>query len=130
MNFFNMKTGLDWTHKKIKIVDIRKLQKLYVLKVSTENSDNEDTSISPIFINATILNDRIKSYFLTSNVEKISRGEICDLVWNMYITKGRFFKFDKIKKELFPEEKNPEKFYISFLEVDGPLGSFESIISK
>ncbi len=123
MKWFTKKENMDWTHKDLSITDIRKLQKLYILKVA-------DETITPILINSVILDERLKSYFLKSNVNDISRAEILSLKWNMYISKGRFYKIDRTKGEMIPEEKDPDKFYISFLEITGPLGSFESIISK
>jgi len=119
-----MNNTLDWTHKKLKIKDIRKIHNLYIIIIS----DNEIKT--PLFINEKIFNDRIKSYYLTDlNKKSITRDDIFLLRWNMYITKGYYVKIlnkDTVTK--FPSDES--KYYVSYLEIDGPLSNFETIYSS
>ena len=48
--------------------------------------------------------------------------------WNMYITKGYYIKLHRGKA--YPHPVDPSKHYISYLEIAGPLGGFQSISSK
>jgi len=116
----------DWTHNQIQITDIRKLQHLYAITI-----DDEDEFMSlngnSVLINESIFEERISSYFL-KHPTNISREDIMKVLWNMHITKGYYVKLrdgEFIKKEL-----DADKFYVSFLEIEGPLGSFENIINK
>lgn len=114
--------NLDWTHKNIKIKDIRKLNKLYVLKILDLSSTAIDT---PLFVKDIIFEERLKSYFL-KDVNNISREDICSIGWNMYITKGYYIKIDQ---NGYVEKYNhdPTKWYISYLEIEGSLGEFSSV---
>jgi len=111
--------NIDWTHKKIYLRDIRKTKKFYILNVS-------DKSItSPLFVDHLIFEARVKSFYLR-DTNKFSREEVIDQVrWNMVITKGYFIKLDKDGKAEHIN-KDEDKFYISFLEIDGPLGTYIS----
>jgi hypothetical protein len=141
----------DWTHVGVKITDIRKLSKLYVLytDISVEQIDNIRASklgelpheisknstlntlygsefIGPLFVSSKIFEDRLTPYFL-KDVHRITREDILGVTWNMYITKGYFIKIDKdgsIKE--FPQ-LDKEKYYVSYLEIAGDLGTFHSV---
>lgn len=116
-------TNIDWTHAGIQIKDVRKLSKLYVIKI--HNVISVDQIESPLFVKDTIFEERLKSYFLR-DMSKISREDILDVRWNMYITKGYYIKVnEKGDVEKFPHD--PEKWYVSYLEIDGPLGTFCSV---
>jgi hypothetical protein len=128
-----MKTNkLDWTHKDIKITDIRKFGNVYIIEVTDDKffSDNEQLNklneiIKPLFIKDTIFEERLRSYFL-KNVSQISREDILNVRWNMYITQGYYIKMDEYGKAVH-RNMDPEKWYVSYLDINGPLGSFESI---
>lgn len=110
--------NIDWTHKKITITDVRKVFKFYVLSI-------DDKIIkSPLFVDHNIFDARLKSYYLKNGDEyfDIKRTDILNVKWNMVINKGYFVKYDK-NQNLEKIEKDPEKYYISFLEIDGPLGT-------
>jgi len=117
------KTTIDWTHKNVLITDIRKLNKLYLLTIQDDHLAEQIKQ--PLFVKNLIFEERIKSYFIT-DISKISRGEILSLRWNMYVTKGYYIKVDK-NGNVSKFENDPNKWYISYLEVNGQLGSFSSI---
>jgi hypothetical protein len=108
---------IDWTHKNIAIEDIRKLNKLYIIKVVAIPD-------APLFVKDNIFEERIKSYFLKE--VSISREVILGLSWNMYITKGHYIKINE-RDEVEQFNRDPEKWYVSFLEIAGPLGTIHSI---
>lgn len=106
--------SIEWTHKKVSIKDIRKVKKFYILHVD----DKQITS--PLFVDHTIFEGRMKSFYLTDN-PVFDRSQVLDVKWNMVINKGFFYKIEKDDHEKI--DKDPEKFYISFLEIEGPLGN-------
>ena len=105
---------IKWTHKKVSIKDIRRVRKFYILSI--------DKIENPIFVDQNIFEGRINSYYLRESAE-FNRGEVLDVKWNMVIEKGFFYKIDRDADEPEKVYKDPEKFYISFLEIDGPLGT-------
>lgn len=110
---------LDWTHKEVSFTDIRKINNLYILSIDEKKID------SPLFVNEKIFNERLKLFFL-KDPHRISREDILNVKWNLYITKGYYIKIhgeDDIKK--FPMDEN--KFYVSYLEISGPLATFQSV---
>ena len=113
---------MDWTHKQITLTDIRKLNKLYVIKLKEELTD------PALFVKDTIFEERLKCYFL-KEMSQISREDILSVRWNMYITKGYYVKINE-EKEIEKFHNDPEKWYVSYLEIDGPLGSFSSICQE
>lgn len=119
-------TNIDWTHKNIAIKDVRKLNKLYVLKVQDPKSASQIDS--PLFVKDNIFEERLKSYFL-KDITNITREEILSVNWNMYITKGYYIKINE-KGDLEKFNHDPEKWYISYLEIEGPLGEFCSVYSS
>ena len=126
---------LDWTHTGVKIQDIRKLAKLYVLYTnlladSPVFTDPEDPKpykpVGPLFVNSNIFEARLTPYFL-QDISRISREDILGVKWNMYITQGYFIKIDKDSNiEEFPQD-NKEKWYVSYLEIAGDLGDFHNV---
>lgn len=126
----------NYTHKGIKIKDIR-------LKNNIENNDkylalilDDDSIKDTLYINYNILNDRVKSYFLGNGLDKINKNILLSLRWNFIINKGFYYKisgkcsFDKYVS------KNPSKFYISIIEIEGSedygsgLGDFDKVFGE
>jgi len=107
--------SIEWTHKKVSITDIRKVKKFYILII-----DDKEIN-SPLFVDHNIFESRVNSYYLTDN-NSIARSQVLEIKWNMIINKGFFYKIDRENNE---EKilKDNDKFYISFLEIDGPLGT-------
>jgi len=125
-----IKEDYDWTHKYIKITDIRKLNKFYILAIDqvlkeTPFDDIKETSY-PLFVKNTIFEERLQSYFLTNDLQNIKREDILNLKWNMYITKGYHVKINE-EGILVQYQHDKNKWYISFLEIDGELSTFSSI---
>jgi len=114
---------LDWTHKHIKITDIRKLNKFYVITINDATAIEQITK--PLFVKNHIFEERLRSYFL-KDTYKITREEILDVEWNMYISRGHYVKIDK-NGVITKFDHDPNKWYISYLEINGELGSFASI---
>lgn len=106
---------MEWTHKKVSIKDIRKVKKFYVLDIG------EKEITSPLFVDHTIFEGRMKSFYLR-NESYFTRDEVTNVKWNMVINKGFFYKIEK-DSEHEKVSKDPEKHYISFLEIEGPLGN-------
>lgn len=121
-----MTAKTDWTHRHLRIEDIRKLNKLYVIKIF--DSTVQEQIESPLFVKDTIFEERIRSYFL-KDISLISREDILSVRWNMYITQGFYIKInDSGVIEKFYHDQN--KWYVSYLEIDGPLGEFCSVYSN
>jgi hypothetical protein len=117
------RTNIDWTHKNITITDVRKLNKLYVLKITDPMAASQIES--PLFVKDNIFEERLKSYFL-KDIVSITRNEILNVNWNMYITKGYYIKVNE-KGNIEKYNNDSEKWYISYLEIEGPLGTFTSV---
>jgi hypothetical protein len=118
-------TNLDWTHTNVKIIDIRRLYRIYVISINKPDADPPLELMTPLFVKDVILKERLESYFL-KDMYKISREEILSVSWNMYITKGYYIKInERGETEKFEHDLN--KWYISYLEIAGLLGSFCSI---
>jgi len=115
--------NVEWTHKGVLITDIRKVKKFYVLTLADKKISN------PLFVDHSIFEGRVNSYYLRGftnpgrNLDKndLTRDEVLSVKWNMVINKGYYIKYDATGKEdkIYKDE---DKFYISFLEIDGPLG--------
>jgi len=118
-----MNTNIDWTHKEVSIKDIRKLSKLYVIKIV--NKVSVDQIEAPLFVKDIIFEERLKSYFLR-DLSKIDREDILGVRWNMYITKGYYIKMNDMGG-VDQHAHDPNKWYVSYLEIDGPLGTFSSV---
>ncbi|MEG1010066.1 MAG: hypothetical protein RSE41_05365 [Clostridia bacterium] len=119
----------DWTHKNVKILDIRKIKRFYILKL-----DLKDVT-SSVTIQKEIFNERLEAYFLKS-IENISREDIMSIKLDMFLTQGYFIKIDKngnvsyIDKNPYEDETSQDKWYVSYFEIPGPLVSFNNIINK
>jgi hypothetical protein len=118
-----MKNTLDRTHRNINIIDIRKVNKLYVIVVNAVLYD-ELTSI-PLFVNDRIFKERIESFFL-KDISKITREEILGVNWNMYLTQGFYIKVQE-DGTVTKFEHDPKKWYVSYLDISGPCGEFTSV---
>ena len=108
--------GIDWTHRQVTIKDIRKVRKFYILSI--EDVDN------PIFVDQNIFEGRVASYYLKDPLTKIEfeRDQVLNVKWNMVISEGGFYKLDRETGDVVKINKDADKSYISFLEIDGPLG--------
>jgi hypothetical protein len=113
--------NVEWTHKGAQITDIRKVRKFYIISI------DDDEVTSPLFVDHGIFEGRVNSYYLKGSGSNISnddiiRQEVTAVKWNMVVNKGFFIKSgsDGVVEKI---EKDPGKFYISFLEIDGPLGT-------
>ena len=118
---------LDWTHRGVQISDIRKLNKLYVMSVVLEEA-SKTTQLSPLFVLGTIFEERLKAYYLRE-MNNIDRDDILNVNWNMYITQGYYIKIDE-NGNAEKHMQSPEKWYISYLEIEGTLGEFCSVYSS
>ena len=108
----------DWTHTKVAITDIRKLSEFYIFTIS-------DSEIkSALIVKGKIFEDRLEPYFL-KEARRVTRDEILSVCWNMFITKGYYVKIGKDGEQRF--QMDADKWYVSYLEIDGPLGTFQSV---
>jgi hypothetical protein len=113
-------TNLNWTHQNKRIVDIRRSNGLYVISIDTTEFTR------PLFVDARIFEERMNSYFLGN---AWNRNDVLDVEWNFYITKGHYIKYTK-DKTITKHESNPDKNYISFLEISGPLGTMKNTVKE
>jgi hypothetical protein len=119
----------DWTHKSVRMTDIRRLSEFYIFTIESNlkgevfNSDE----LHPLMVKDKIFEERLKPFFLKDS-NRVTREEILSVRWNMYITKGYYVKISRGEITRFPMD--PEKHYVSYLEIAGPLGSFESILKE
>lgn len=113
-----MDTIKDWTNKEVKITDIRKLSEFYIFTIDTG-------SVGPLLVKSNIFEERLKTYFL-KEAHRVTREEILDVRWNMYITKGHYIKIQSTGT-IQTFEMDPNKHYVSYLEISGPLGSIQSV---
>jgi hypothetical protein len=109
----------DWTHKEVRITDIRKLSEFYIFTI--------DHSQVPgaLLVKSNIFEERLKTYFL-KEPHRVTREEILDVKWNMYITKGYYIKISSAGTAQ-NYDMDPSKYYVSYLEISGSLGTFQSI---
>lgn len=116
---------INWTHKKVKITDIRKVRRFYIINI-------DDKSIEgPLFVTTKIFEERVNSYYLrNSDVPghdnfNITRDEVLNVQWNLVINKGYYIKI--VDGQETKIEKDPDKYFVSFIEIDGPLGKHISL---
>lgn len=115
-----MNKQLDWTHKDVKITDIRKVGELYILTV--------DNISSPLKVRMNIFERRLEPYFL-KDPKTVTRKEIMEVTWNMYLTQGYYIKI--VENDIIEHPRdNSKEWYVSYLEISGPLGSFKSILKQ
>lgn len=112
----------DWTHKEIKITDIRILSEFFYI-FTVEGIPGV------LLVKRSIFDERIKCYFLNflnQTPNRVSREEILSVKWNMYITRGYYVKIQPEENfQIF--EQDPNKYYVSYLDIAGPLGTFQRI---
>ena len=114
-----IKPTLDWTHTGVAITDIRKIKNFYMISI------DEKKITSPLMVDEKIFNERLRLYFL-KDAHRVSREDILSVKWNLHISKGYYIKIyaeDDIKSI----QKDPEKHYVSYLEIMGPLATFQSV---
>ena len=128
-----METVKEWTHHNVRITDIRKTSEFYIFTISVKDdlgtigldsgAKGEEIS-APLMVKDKIFEERLKPYFL-KEIHRISREEILSVRWNMYITQGYYIKIShgSIRKY----DMDPDKTYVSYLEIAGPLGTFQSV---
>lgn len=114
---------LDWTHQEVTITDIRKVSNLYILSI------NNKSVTPPLFVNEKIFNERLKLYFLKES-SLVTRQEILGVKWNMYITQGSYIKVNTETNDIKKFDMDANKFYVSYLEIAGPLASFSNIYNN
>lgn len=125
----------DWTHKDVKITDIRKLSEFYIFTIGKtedfspmglpqENPSTGEEILGPLMVKDKIFEERLKPYFL-KDPYRVSREEIMSVCWNMYISKGYYIKVSRGEVQKY--EMDPKKYYVSYLEITGPLGTFGSV---
>lgn len=113
--------NIEWTHKGVAITDIRKVKKFYVISI------NDKKITTPLFVDHGIFDGRLKSYYLNDSESPMTapvtftREQVLNVRWNMVISKGFFMKYTN-NTSYEKVYKDEDKFYISFLEIDGPLG--------
>ena len=117
----------NWTHMDVKMTDIRKLSEFYIFTVEADLTGEGLGSgeLHPLMVKDKIFEERLKPFFLKDPF-RVTREEILSVKWNMYITKGYYIKISRGEVTKFPMD--PDKYYVSYLEIAGPLGSFCSIL--
>ena len=112
----------DWTHRDCKITDIRKLYEMYIFTLEPSNMMiTEGGYKTPLLVKNNIFEERLKTYFL-KDAHRVTREEILGVKWNLFITQGYYIKIVKGETTKFPMDK--DKYYVSYLEIAGPLGTF------
>jgi len=106
----------EWTHTDVKLTDIRRLSEFYIFTI--EGLD------SPLMVKDKIFEERLKPYFL-KDACRVTREEILRVNWNMHITKGHYIKISRGDVQEY--DMDQDKYYVSYLEIAGPLGTFQSI---
>lgn len=114
---------MDWTHTSVVIEDVRKIQKLYVLYIKDKEIK------TPLLVNENIFNERLRSYFL-KDPNRVTREEILSVHWNFYITKGYYIKIQAEDEDIKKFDNDPNKYYVSYLEINGPLATFQSVYKQ
>ena len=107
----------DWTHDEVKMSDIRRLSKFYIFTI-------EGMEEYPLMVKDRIFEERLKPYFL-KDAHRVTREEILNVKWNLYISKGYYMKISN--GEINKYSMDSEKYYVSYLEIAGPLGTFQSV---
>ena len=114
--------NLDWTHKGVEITDIRKLSEFYIFTI------NKDDIPGALLVKSNIFEERLKTYFLKES-HRVTREEILSVKWNMYIKKGHYIKIQSLGN-IQSFDMDPQKYYVSYLEIEGPLGTFQSVYKE
>lgn len=118
----NIEKITDWTHKDVRIIDIRKNSKMYILLLDVEGVD------TPVTVQSGIFDEQLVSYFMC-DTQKISRDDILSVRWNMVLSKGYYIKIDKSAEATATKHfsSNSDKWFVSYLKVSGELGTFDTI---
>jgi hypothetical protein len=111
-----MNNKKDWTHKEVLMKDIRKLSNFYIFMI--------DEIEKPLMVKDRIFEERLKPYFL-KETHRITREEILSVHWNLHISQGYYIKISG--GEISKYDMDPEKYYVSYLEIAGPLGTFQPL---
>jgi hypothetical protein len=121
-----LKDVKEWTHTDVGMTDIRKLSEFYIFTLETDLEEDEISSggLHPLMVKDKIFEERLKPYFL-KDAYKVSREEILSVKWNMYIAKGYYIKVSR--GDIQKYDMDPDKYYVSYLEIAGPLGTFGQI---
>ena len=114
-----IKPTLDWTHTGVAITDIRKIKNFYMISI------DEKKITSPLMVDEKIFNERLRLYFL-KDAYRVPREDILSVKWNLYISKGHYIKI-YAEDDIKTIEKDPERYYVSYLEIMGPLATFQSV---
>lgn len=112
----------DWTHKGVKILDIRKSNRMYILQLDVEHNKS---LISPVTVEISILDNQLKPYYFDQ--DKFTRNDILSVEWNMVLTKGYYVKVDSNGECIKTHTSMPQKWYVSYLKVGGALSNFDNI---
>ena len=117
----------DWTHKDVKITDIRKLSEFYIFTILSLTPNDLPYS-GALLVKSNICEERLKTYYL-KDANRVSREEILNARWNMFITKGYYIKLQSngLAQKF---DMDPSKYYVSYLEISGPLGTFQSVCKE
>jgi len=118
-------TKHEWTHKDCKFSDIRKLSEMYIFTL--EPGLDSDGIKTPLLVKNNIFEERLKTYFL-KDAHRVTREEILGVKWNLFITQGYYIKIAKGETTKYPMDK--DKYYVSYLEIAGTLGSFQSVYKE
>ena len=94
----NMETNIslvkhDWTHKEVKMIDVRKLSEYYIFMIEPEFPNvvgqNREGYYTPLLVKDKIFDERLKTYFL-KDAHRVTREEILGVKWNLFITQGYY----------------------------------------
>ena len=119
---------INWTHTDCKISDIRKLSEMFIFTLEPKNTLVEEGGYKvPLLVKNNIFEERLKTYFL-KDAHRVTREEILGVKWNLFITQGYYIKIVKGEATQFLMDK--DKYYVSYLEIAGPLGSFQSVYKE
>jgi hypothetical protein len=121
----------DWTHKEVKMIDVRKLSEYYIFMIEPEFPNvvgqNREGYYTPLLVKDKIFDERLKTYFL-KDAHRVTREEILGVKWNLFITQGYYVKIVKGEIQKYPMDK--DKCYVSYLEIAETLGTFQSVYKE
>lgn len=113
----------DWTHKNVKIKDVRKNSKMYILQLEVGGV----SEVITVTVQTDIFEEQLVSYYLC-DASKLRREDILAVEWNMVLSKGYYIKIAKKgleDKKVFTGHE--DKWFVSYLKVTGGLGTFDTI---
>lgn len=121
---------MNWTHVNVKITDIRKLAEFYIFTIDEQRGTLNPKELVdyPLMVKHKIFEERLKTYFL-KDPSRVTREEILEVRWNMLIKKGFYVKIHSPGMyDTFNQD--PEKYYVSYLEIAGILGGIQSVYKE